>query len=89
MTSVPDKDKLSRVEMLDKLLYARPLDKDLQVIDSLLTEVLQRSNKQPLPELAEFLDRWQFRVEIAQLVQEAEDSELDEEEEIPQNWPLE
>ncbi len=85
MTSVPGKDKLSRVEMLDKLFYAKPLDKDLQVIDAMLVEALQRYNITPFPELAEFLDRWQFRVEIAGLVQEAKDAELDEDDEMPQN----
>ncbi len=88
MTRVPDREKKSHLAIMDKLLYAKPLNSDLQRIDDILVKMFQKPEKETYRELAEFLDRWQFRLEIASIVQNATDEELDEGIEIEKSDPI-
>ncbi len=87
MTWIPSREKKSHIAIVDKLLYAKPENNDLQIIDDILIKVFQNPDKEMHRELAEFLDRWQFRLEIASIVQNATDEELNEGSEMEKSDP--
>lgn len=74
MTSLPDNKKESRLKILDDLMYAKPVNKDLQIVDVILTKMLRGSDKKRRDELWKLLYRWQFRVEIADALHEVEEN---------------
>ena len=73
MTSIPDDKKELRLAIWNEQLYARPLNKDMQIMDAILTKLLHTSDQPLRDELRNSLDRWQFRVKFASLLQEAND----------------
>lgn len=73
MISLSDERKAQRIKIVDELLYAKPLNKDLQIMDAVLTKMLRGSDKKLRDELWNFLDRWQFRVEITDILQDCAD----------------
>lgn len=61
-----------RTKILDELLYAKPLSKEMQIMEAILTKMLRGSNKKLRDELWKFLHRWQFRVEMTDGLQETD-----------------
>lgn len=72
-----DVPKQKIINFLEKEVLGNPpiSSKDLQVIESLLSDFLKNSDNQTRKELQDFLKRWEARVLFVNMLQEEKDIE--------------